>query len=78
MLIVRVVMRLLTLRSVTVAASKALFCRSNCARWTFRSDVTWKTNMSIHRIPEYCENLALFGSSFKNMAQEIFIWQKWW
>ena len=23
---------------------------ANCARWTFRSDVTWKTNMGIHRI----------------------------
>ena len=37
-----------------------------------------KINMSIYRISEYYEKLAKFGSSFKNLAKEISIWQKWW
>ena len=37
-----------------------------------------KTNMSIYRISEYCEKLVKFGSSFKNLAQEISIWRMWW
>ena len=35
-------------------------------------------SISKHRISEYmyCEKLAKFGSSFKNLAQEISVWRK--
>ena len=33
-------------------------------------------SISKHRISKYCEKLAKFGSSFKNLAQEVSVWRK--